>query len=81
MAEVGWLWASDMWLKKFPDKERDETRLSWHDLDILAKICESPLMSAHCEMQRRVWTIFAELRADAQWLQQMLDEARTAEED
>ncbi len=37
-----------------------EALLSWRDLDILSKICESPLVPDHTS--QKVWKVFAELR-------------------
>lgn len=38
-----------------------DVSLNWHDLDILSKVCESPLASE--KVQRSVWAAFKTLHA------------------
>jgi hypothetical protein len=45
--------------------------LSWRDLDILSKICESPHMPY--AISEAVWTMFKKLRQIAEKLQKELD--------
>lgn len=39
---------------------RFDVRLDWHDLDVLSKICESPLASR--SLSHAIWTAFSRLR-------------------
>lgn len=64
VASDGWLKAANNWLSLSPDEKTAGTFLGWTDLDILSKICESPIPALTSDTRHAVWQIFSELRDD-----------------
>ena len=58
---------------KYSGENKDEwgARLTWRDLDILSKICESPL--APDDVSCEVWAMFTRLRTLARQAQATID--------
>lgn len=54
--------------KMFAEHIKPTTVLDWHEFDILAKICESPL--APEDISQAVWKGFAKLRAATESVRQ-----------